>query len=381
MIETPKSEATRLSVALQCVLRQGVPTLPLNGENNSAPYISEPFEVAGVDEGQLFNTLFDSMLKRKAGVMWKPQVKAWVLNGAVNTHKLTSSITDSSYSSRVPLSIQIYYPKKRVVKAIPFRDRIWQGYLNDHYVYPYMTRSFIWANMASQVGKGTDKARELLEKYLWKFYCHHGREGYVLQIDVRHYYQTIPHNLALELFKRKLPPRLYSAVKEVLDVQYPDSFYAGSQMVQILGISYLNELDRFIKENLHVKFYIRYQDDFLLISDSEEFLLSALASIRQQLALLELSIHEKKTHILPLSSPFYFLGFYYQLEESGRIYKRVNPASVKHERYILRKCSKRKPLPALLKQLEPYLSHIRKGNDRNLEKRLITYTRSLYENN
>ena len=364
----------------QAVPKQGVLSLPFR-ENNSAPHTQDSLsEIPEAEEEQLFNALFRVMFKKTKGVFWKTSVMGYVFNGTRNIYNLTNDILSGNFHSSVPHPVEIYYPKRRTVLATTFKERVYQGLVND-LIYPYMTRSFIWANMASQVGKGTDKARELLEKYLWKFYCHHGREGYVLQIDVRHYYQTIPHNLALELFKRKLPPRLYSAVKEVLDVQYPNIFYAGSQMVQILGISYLDELDHFIKENLHVKFYIRYQDDFLLISDSEEFLLSALTSIRQQLALLGLSIHEKKTHILPLSSPFYFLGFYYQLEESGRIYKRVNPASVKHERYILRKCSKRKPLPALLKQLEPYLSHIRKGNDRNLEKRLITYTRSLYENN
>lgn len=362
LIETPESEATRLSVALQCVLRQGVPTLPLNGENNSAPYIPEPFEVAGVDEGQLFNTLFDSMLKRKAGVMWKPQVKTWVLNSAVNIHRLTSSIANGSYSSRVPLSIQIYYPKKRVVKAIPFRDRIWQGYLNDHYVYPYMTRSFVWGNMASQYGKGTDEARSLLRKYLWNFYTHYGTGGYVLQIDIHSYYQSIPHNKALALFKRKLPSFIFPYVEEILSVQYPDSFYAGSQMVQILGIAYLDELDHFIKERLHIRYYIRYQDDFLLLSPSYSALSFALSEIEKRLSNLSLSLNYKKTHIQPISHSILFLGFLWDLQKDGKIYQRINPKRMKEIYRRIR--SHPDSLPS-------YISFLKKGKSNKIINRLL----------
>lgn len=361
LIETPESEATRLSVALQCVLRQGVPTLPLDEENNSAPYIPEPFEVAGVDEGQLFDTLFDSMLKRKAGVMWKPQVKSWVLNGAVNIHRLSSSLYDGSYASRIPLSIQIYYPKKRVVKAIPFRDRIWQGYLNDHYVYPYMTRSFIWGNMASQYGKGTDKARELLRKYLWKHYTHYGTEGYVLQIDIHQYYTTIPRDKAFALFQKRLPPNLYRHVEEILNVQYSDSFYAGSQLVQILGIAYLDGLDHFIKEKLRIRYYIRYQDDFLLIHHDRKVLENALCKIKEQLAELGLTLNCKKTFIREITAPILFLGFLYSLQKDGKIYMRVNPKRLKE----IRRRLKRYP-----PSFPSYMGFLSKGKSGQLIKRL-----------
>ena len=364
---------------LQAITKQGVLTLPY-GENNSALHTQESFEgITEAKEEQLFQALFQMMFKKTKGVFWKKSVMAYVFNAPRNIDRLTDEILFDSFHSTIPHPVEIYYPKRRTVLATTFKERVYQGYLNE-LIYPIMTKSFIYANMASQTGKGTDKARNLLSKYLWKFYTHHGLDGYILQIDIKHYYQTIPHSLALSLFEEKLPPRLYSAVKEVLDVQYAETFYAGSQMVQILGIAYLDKLDHFIKELLHVRYYIRYQDDFLLLHTSFSCLENCLAEITLFLSQLGLSIHEKKTHIQPVYMPFYFLGFYYTLEKSGRIYMRVNPKSVKHERYILRKLSKKKPMEELLLQLEPYLAHIRKGNSRSLEKRLITYTRSLYEN-
>jgi len=363
----------------QAITKQGVLTLPL-GENNSALHTQESFDwIAEAKEEQLFQALFQMMFKKTKGVFWKKSVMAYVFNAPKNINNLTDEILSDSFRSTVPHPVEIYYPKRRTVLATTFKERVYQGYLNE-LIYPIMTRSFIYANMASQLDKGTDKARSLLSKYLWKFYTHHRLDGYVLQIDIKHYYQTIPHSLALSLFEEKLPPRLFFAVKEVLDVQYPETFYAGSQMLQILGIAYLDKLDHFIKEQLHIRYYIRYQDDFLLLHSSLSYLEICLTEITSFLSVLGLSIQENKTHIQPIYKPFYFLGFYYTLERSGRIYMRVNPKSVKHERYILRKLSKEKSLEESLLQLEPYLAHIRKGNSRSLERRLITYTRSLYEN-
>lgn len=365
----------------QAISKQGVLSLPLNEENNSALHTQDSLsEITEAKEEQLFNALFKMMFKKTKGVFWKTSVMAYVFNGPRNILNLTNEILSGAFHSTSPHPVEIYYPKRRTVLATTFKERVYQGLLNE-LIYPYMTHSFIYANLASQTGKGTDKARSLLSKYLWKYYTHNGNNGYVLQIDIKHYYQSIPHDKALSLFERKLPPRLFSAVKEVLDVQYPDTFYAGSQMVQILGIAYLDDLDHFIKEKLRIRYYIRYQDDFLLMSDSEEYLAFCLNEIALYLSALGLSINKEKTHIQSLSMPFYFLGFYYTLENNGRIYMRVNPKSVKHERYILKHCSKKKPKEALLMQLEPYLSHIRKGDSRYLERRLIQYTRSLYENN
>ncbi len=370
-----------LQCSPQAIPKQGVLTPPLDGVNNSALHTQDSFlEITEAKEEQLFNALFRTMFQKTKGVFWKTSVMAYVANGTRNIYNLTDDILSGSFHSTKPHPVEIYYPKRRTVLATTFKERVYQGLVND-LIYPYMTRSFIWGNLASQTGKGTDKARDLLKSYLWKFYTHHGRGGYVLQIDIKHYYQSIPHDKALSLFEKKLPPHLHSAVKEVLDVQYPSSFFAGSQMVQILGIAYLDELDHYIKEVLRIRYYIRYQDDFLLLSHSYDSLFLALSAIREQLSFLGLSIHEEKTHIQPLSSPFHFLGFYYQLKEDGKIYVKVNPKSVKHERYILRKCAKDKPLLVLLEQLESYLSHIRKGDNRNLEKRLIEYTRSLYDSN
>lgn len=355
--------AERLSAGVSGAITQGILTLFANErKNNSALHTQESSkEIAEAKEGLLYDELFDSMMKRRLGVMWKPQVKAWIINGAENTYKLTESIIKGTYKSRQPQSLMIHYPKEREVKAIPFRDRVWQGYLNDKYIYPIMTKSFIWGNMASQNGKGTDKARDLLKKYLWNHYTHYGMEGYVLQIDIHQYYTTIPRDKAFALFEKKLPPNLYLHVEEILNVQYSDSFYAGSQLVQILGIAYLDSIDHFIKEQLRIRHYIRYQDDFLLMHRSKAALENALVKIERKLFELGLTLNYKKTFIHEITSPILFLGFLYSLQKDGKIYMRVNPKRIKE----IRRRLKRYP-----PSFPSYIGFLSKGDSGQLIKRL-----------
>lgn len=356
-----RGNETCLSAGVSDVIQQGAFALLRRGENTDASYTSEPISVAEGNEGLLFDNLFDSMLKRRRSVRWKPQVKAWTVDGVYRIYRLTESIAHGTYRSSKPTPIKVTYPKERTVFSIPFRDRIFQGYLNDKYIYPCMTRSFVYANSSCQYRKGTDFARGLLKKYLWRHYTHYRREGYVLQIDIRHYYQTISKTKALEHFKRYLTPNVYRHVEEMLAAQYDDGFCAGSQLIQILGISFLDRLDHFIKESLCIKGYIRYQDDFIIIHPDKTYLVHCLEEIKKKLAGLGLEVHPHKTHIKPVSGPIDFLGFRYSLDEDGKIYMRVLPKKVKEIRRRLRKH------PA---SLDAYIAYIGKGDSYKLIQRL-----------
>ena len=324
-----------------------LPVSAIDGENNSALYTpespaDETAEIAKAERGHfssiyddpdLFDDLFYEMLKKRKGVAWKPQVRGFCANGAKAIYDLATTPYAPSHASQLP----IYYPKRRTVQAIPFKDRIIQGYLNDRYIYPTMTRSFIYGNMASQTGKGTDKARDLLKTYLWNYYTHHGAEGYVLQIDIHQYYQSIPKDKALELFRRKLPPAVFEHVERIINIQCGNSFFAGSQLVQLLGISYLDGIDHYIKEALGIRYYIRYQDDFLLIHNDRAVLQNAQMAIEEKLAGLGLVLNYEKTQIRDLRKPVLFLGFLYSLQNDGKIYMRPNPKRLKEIRRRIRK--------------------------------------------
>lgn len=76
---------------------------------------------------------------------------------------------------------------------------------------------------------------------------------------------------------------------------------------QVLAIFYLNDLDHFIKEQLKIKYYVRYQDDFLIFHSSKQYLKYCLEEIQKFLSKEKLKLN-KKTRIYKNTNNFIFLG-------------------------------------------------------------------------
>ena len=76
---------------------------------------------------------------------------------------------------------------------------------------------------------------------------------------------------------------------------------------QVLAVFYLNDMDHFIKNELHIKGVIRYQDDFLLFHHSKEYLKYCLEQIKEFLSKEKLFLN-KKTRIYRDTNNFIFLG-------------------------------------------------------------------------
>lgn len=87
----------------------------------------------------------------------------------------------------------------------------------------------------------------------------------------------------------------------------------GNETSQILAIYYLNSLDHYIKEQLHIKCYVRYMDDFILFHHDKDYLKQCLVKIEQELKLLKLSLN-RKTQIYDLEKGFNFLGYKFVLK-------------------------------------------------------------------
>lgn len=221
-----------------------------------------------------FEAIFESMMKCKKGVIWKDSAARFHLNGIEQSLKLSRELHDGTYKGRPPKKFMITSPKPREAVSIAFRDRVYQRSMNDNVIHPLMSQQFIFDNLACQKGKSTDKARDRLWEFLHSFYRKHGIDGYVLKCDIHGYYSNMRHDVAEGRFREKLPPVIYRRTETVLREQYKDDvgYNHGSQLIQIAGISVLSPLDHYIKEQLGIKYYLRYMDDFILIHESEEHL-------------------------------------------------------------------------------------------------------------
>ena len=287
-------------------------------------------------ESLTFEELYKSMWKCRCGKMWKASVASFVVNGIENVLKLEDELNKNKYRPKPPHEFILYYPKKRECASQHIRDRVVQRSVNDNVLYPTMTDSFIWDNTACQTGKGTTFALERLSRQLHRYYINHNNsnEGWVLQCDLKGYYQHIQHDDAEACFKRKLDEETAETCMDWLDKQYPgDIGYApGSQMVQILGISLLDPFDHFAKEQLRAKVYLRCMDDFVIVSEDKAYLEDCLNQIKEKLAAFHMILHPTKTRIYPLRNGIPFLGFTFSLTDTGKVLRILNPRNVKHER-------------------------------------------------
>ncbi len=267
-----------------------------------------------------FEAIWESMMKCKRGVLWKDSVAHFVLNGVPEVARLSNELESGTYKERNHKYFTILYPKERDIMSIAFRDRVYQRSLNDVAIYPAMSKSFIYDNCACQKGKGSDFARKRMMCHMEKYYREHGADGYVLKIDIRKYYDSMRHDVVKEVFRDKLPENVYQRAAAILD-GFPGEvgFNPGSQIIQIAGISVLDNLDHYIKERLRVRHYMRYMDDMVLIGSDREEMRNWLDDIKAKLAEIGFEVHPKKTRITTLRAGMMWLGYHYRLTETGKV--------------------------------------------------------------
>lgn len=312
---------------------------------------------------------------------------SYVLNGIERTLNLEKQLKNGKYKARPPKSFKIYSPKERDIVSICFRDRIYQRSLNDNIVYPLMTAPFIYDNWACQVGKGTDGARKRLKEFMHRYYRRYGYDGYILKIDIKGYYPNMSHKAVEDMFQKRMPPDAFEHIKTILDEQYPTEvgYNPGSQLIQIAGISLLNDVDHFIKERLKVKYYLRYMDDFILIGKSIQDLQTALEGIKKELLKVECTINEKKTRIVPLSQGVMFLGFTFRLTTTGKVLMLIDQKNVKRARLRLARAVEKAKRGQLAKDkvdemYDSWRNHASKSNSYRLLKRMDIFYKSLWRN-
>ena len=331
-----------------------------------------------------FEALWDSMMKCKRGVIWKDSVAGFCLDAIRQVSRLYDELADGIYKERPHKYFTIRYPKERAIMSISFRDRVYQRSLNDVGIYPAMSKSFIYDNAACQKGKGADFARNRFKCHLQRYYRKHGADGYVLKMDVRGYYPNMRHDVAKEMFKRRLAPEVYQRAEAILD-SFPGEvgFNPGSQIIQIAGISVLDGIDHYIKERLRIRHYLRYMDDMLIVGNNRTELEQIWKDVDKRLQEIGFELHPTKTRIIPIRDGIMFLGFEYRLTETGKVIMSIDPTRVKAIRRKLYRMVKKAKAGLLTRakvdeSYQSWRSHAAKGNSWKLLKRMDTYYNSLW---
>lgn len=271
-----------------------------------------------------FENLYLAYRKASRGKRSKAAVSEFGYNLEANLLLLQDELVAGRYQPGSYHSFLIHDPKKRLISAAPFRDRVVHHALIN-IIEPIYECKFIHDTYANRVGKGTHRALDRCTKYLRKY-------QYVLQMDIRQYFPSIDHQILLNIIQKTIKDeQVLVLCRSILrsgegvqnniyqPVYFPgDSLFAGLRprglpignlTSQFWANVYLNDPDHFVKRILKCKGYIRYVDDMLLFSDSKPELHDFRDAVIEHLAAMRLRLHESKAQVRPTQTGVAFLGF------------------------------------------------------------------------
>ncbi|MEW5897230.1 MAG: reverse transcriptase domain-containing protein, partial [Nanoarchaeota archaeon] len=230
-----------------------------------------------------------------------------------NLKLLQQELLSHTYRPRPLETFILRDPKTRKISKSDFRDRVVHHAICN-VIEPLFDKNFIFDSYANRLGKGTFKAIERFEYFARKVSWGFTRPCFVLKCDIKHYFETVDHNILLSILQKKIEDKeLLWLIENILNNYHTASAGKGMPLgnltSQFFANVYLNELDQYVKHILVAKYYIRYVDDFV-ISDNYVGNLEHLKEKIQKFCdnALALQLHPDKSKIHNLKNGVNFLG-------------------------------------------------------------------------
>jgi retron-type reverse transcriptase len=267
-----------------------------------------------------FKNLHLAYLKTRKCKRYRDEILKFSYNLEENLLKLQEELLNQIYQHGGYREFIVCDSKKRCIKAAPFGDRVVHHALCN-IIEPIFDKGFIYDSFACRKEKGTHRAIKRLEKFLKS----DERKIYCLKCDISKYFGSINHRILLELIKKKIADKkTLWLIEEVLnssEEKAETGIPIGNLTSQLFANIYLNGLDQFVKHRLRVKHYIRYMDDFLILSYNKEKLHQIKKELKEFLANeLILKLHSKKANVFPVEKGIDFLG--YQIFRTHRLLRK-----------------------------------------------------------
>jgi len=241
-----------------------------------------------------------------------------------NLVTLQNELRAKIYRPGVYSSFYIHEPKRRLISAAPFCDRVVHHALCN-VIEPLFERRFIHDSYANRLGKGTHRALDRAQSFARRY-------RYVLLCDVRQFFPSVDHAVLRRTLARQLRDpdvmwlvdcilesgagvlsEVYQMVwfpgDDLLAANRPRALPIGNLTSQFWANCYLDPFDHFVKRELRCKGYVRYVDDMLFFGNDKGQLWAWKQAVVKRLARLRLAIHETGAQVRPTTEGFPFLGF------------------------------------------------------------------------
>lgn len=258
---------------------------------------------------------------------------------------LLEALASGTYRPSRSIAFIIDRPVKREVLAADFRDRV-VHHLLFNLINPIFEPDFIAESFSCRKGKGTLYGIRTLERAIKKCSEDYSRDCYVLKLDIMGYFMSIDKhilqailakkiegNMLLDSFSRDLAQYLITtlladnptehctirgsasdwvglpASKSLFHAAANCGLPIGNLTSQLFSNIYLNEFDQFVKNDLGIRYYGRYVDDFYVVHTNPSFLRALVCQFDEFLhTSLRLKLHPKKIFLQHYTKGVNFLG-------------------------------------------------------------------------
>lgn len=307
-----------------------------------------------------------------------------------NLVRLRHELREKTYRHGDYHSFTIHDPKRRLISAAPFRDRVVHHALCN-VIEPMFERRFIYDSYANRAGKGTHRALDRCQAFARRF-------RYVLQCDIRQFFPSIDHAVLKGILKRTIDDedamwlacRILTSGVGVLDEAYDMVWFPGDDLFavnrprglpignltsQFWANCFLDPFDHFVKRQLcyagRSPAYVRYVDDFLLFADEKAALWAWREALMERLAALRLTIHEGRAHPRPTTEGIPFLGFVV-FPTHRRLKRRKGIAYRRRLKGLVAACEAGEiPPEPVVASLRGWMNHVRYGDTWGLRQALL----------
>ena len=292
-----------------------------------------------VELTDLFEAYYDCRKNKRKTV----NALAFELDYEHDLIELCNDINNGTYRISRSISFIVSQPVKREIFAADFRDRIVHHYIINQ-INPLFENLFIHDSYSCRERKGTQYGIRRLYTNIWQCSKGYKRDAYILKLDIEGFFMHIDKALLRERLTRFLEEQYFGKDKRIvirLCRQIVDNdptekciVKGGSQSwkglprskslfcvgkdkglpignltSQMFANFYLDPFDKFVTKTLGVKYYGRYVDDFVLVHEDKDFLLSLIPKISRFLKEnLFLTLHLKKIYFQHFSRGVKFIG-------------------------------------------------------------------------
>lgn len=254
-----------------------------------------------------------------------------------NLVALWEDLLNGRYNIGSSIAFIITEPKVREVWAADFRDRV-VHHLIYNAIAPHFHARFIRDSYACIPGRGAHDGKRRVEKFARSITAHWARPAFVLKVDVANFFNSIDQNVLMDIVRRQISPgwcldlieqvvghdprpnAVYQSTVAQFDLVPPRKSFLkaenkkglpiGNLTSQFFANLYMNELDQFVKQTLQARYYGRYVDDMVLMSESPVQLNDWCRQIDSFLwNTLKMRLHPQKIWMNDLRAGLNFVGF------------------------------------------------------------------------